>query len=227
MAGGLGTRLRGVVDELPKALAPVAGRPFIAYLLDALDRAGVEHAVLATGYRGDQIEAAIGCRWAGMQISYSREERPLGTGGAARKALAKITGDSVLVLNADTYLRFDPRSFANEMHDAGAVVGMALARVEDIGRYGQVEMQGSRVIAFHEKGGQGSGWINAGVYYFSRGILERYPASDTFSLEQVVLPEAAHAGELHAYTDTSEFIDIGIPADYERAQRLAPAWTPA
>lgn len=224
LAGGLGTRLRGVVDQLPKALAPVAKRPFVAYLLDALEGAGVEHAVLATGYMGDKVEDEIGHHWRGMRISYSREDRPLGTGGAVRKALSKTGVGPLLVLNADTYLRYEPGAFAAAMTLRNADVGIALAQVDDVRRYGRVETRDGRVVAFHEKGGVGSGWINAGVYYFSRPAQESLPDIAAFSLEEDILPEAISAGSLHAYTDTSNFIDIGVPADYLAAQTLAAAW---
>ncbi len=224
LAGGLGTRLREVVAHLPKALAPVAGRPFVGYLLDQLAAAGIGHAVMATGHMGDQVEAAIGHDWRGMRVSYSREERPLGTGGAVRHAMAQVAGGPVLVLNGDSYLDFDPQAFAAEMGRQGAPIGVALAHVPDVARYGAVDTIEGRVVGFREKGGHGPGWINAGIYCFSQAELDRLPKADAFSLEHEVLLPGAHAGRVHAYADTSGFIDIGVPSDYAAAQAMAAAW---
>lgn len=224
LAGGLGTRLREVVADLPKALAPVAGRPFVAYLLELLAEAGIAHAVLATGHLGDQVERTIGHDWRGMRISYSCEERPLGTGGAVRRAAAQTEGGPLLVLNGDSYLHFDPQAFARAMARHDARIGIALAQVADVARYGAVETGEGRVLGFRGKGGRGPGWINAGVYYFSRMALEQLPQREAFSLESDVLLPTAAAGGVHAYTDTSGFIDIGVPVDYAAAQTLADAW---
>lgn len=224
LAGGFGTRLSHVLVDLPKPLAPVNGRPFVAYLLDALAGNGVRHAVLATGYLAEKIEAALGDDWQGMRLSYSVEDVPLGTGGAVRRAAAATSGGPAVVLNGDTYLEFDANAFAGAMRAAGADLGVALARVPDVSRYGAVSVSDGRVVAFGEKIGQGPGLINAGVYFLSDKALANLPARESFSFETEVLAPAAAAGRLHAYTDTRGFIDIGIPEDFARAQDLAKQW---
>ena len=224
LAGGFGTRLRGILSETPKALAPVAGRPFLAYGLDLLAEGGVDHAVLATGYMAGQVEAAIGESWNGMRISYSRETTPLGTGGALRRAAALTQDGSLLVLNGDTYLRFDPAAFVDRMQQLQAPIGVALAQVADVARYGVVDTQGDRVQAFREKGGSGPGSINAGVYCLSAAAISALPQREAFSFEHEVLTPAVAAGQVFAWRATSDFIDIGVPADYAAAQALAPAW---
>lgn len=224
LAGGFGTRLSHVLVDLPKPLAPVNGRPFIAYLLDALAGNGVRHAVLATGYLAEKIESALGSDWQGMRLSYSVEDVPLGTGGAVRRAAAATSGGPLVVLNGDTYLEFDANAFAGAMRAAGADLGVALARVPDVARYGAVTVSDGRVVTFGEKIGQGPGQINAGVYYFSPAAVRALPARESFSMETEVLQPAAAAGRLHAYDDTDGFIDIGIPEDYARAQDLARHW---
>ena len=108
LAGGFGTRLRGIVDDVPKPLAPVAGRPFLAWLLDRLAASGIRRCILATGYMSDAIERTIGTRWQGMEIAYSVEPEPLGTGGAIRLAVMQLRGTSVHVLNGDTWLVYPP-----------------------------------------------------------------------------------------------------------------------
>jgi D-glycero-alpha-D-manno-heptose 1-phosphate guanylyltransferase len=225
LAGGFGTRLRGVLSDTPKALAPVAGRPFLAYGLDLLAGGGVEHVVLATGYMAEQVEAAIGGCWGAMRISYSRESTPLGTGGALRQAAALTQDGPLLVLNGDTYLRFDPAAFVERMRELQAPIGIALAEVADVARYGVVETLGDRVHAFREKGDRGPGSINAGVYCLSAGAVAALPRSEAFSFEHEVLAPAVAAGQVFAWRATADFIDIGVPADYAAAQALAPGWS--
>jgi D-glycero-alpha-D-manno-heptose 1-phosphate guanylyltransferase len=179
---------------------------------------------LATGYLAQKIAEALGDEWRGMRLSYSVEDVPLGTGGAVRRAAAAIAGSDAVVLNGDTYLEFDACAFAQAMRSAGADLGLALAGVPDVSRYGAVQVQDGRAVAFGEKLGHGPGQINAGVYYLSRKALAELPARESFSLETEVLAPAAAAGRLHAYDRTSGFIDIGVPDDYARAQQLARQW---
>jgi D-glycero-alpha-D-manno-heptose 1-phosphate guanylyltransferase len=224
LAGGLGTRLRAVVGDLPKPMAPVCGRPFIAYLLDVLAVGGMQHAVLATGYMAERLEQALGDDWRGMRLSYSREELPLGTGGAVRRAVRLTAGGPLIVLNGDSYLEFDPIDFIRTMAHRDTELGVALVSVPDVGRYGAVAVAGGRVVAFGEKTGHGPGLINAGVYFLSREAVQRLPSRETYSLETEVLMPAAAAGELRAYERTARFIDIGVPEDYALAQTLAADW---
>lgn len=226
LVGGLGTRLRSVVPELPKPLAPVAGRPFLAWLLDAHAAAGMRRVVLATGYRGEQLEQAIGTSWAGMEVAYSREDEPLGTGGAIRRALALVRGRGVHLANGDTFLRHDPAALEAATRSAGCGLGIALAQVDDVGRYGSVDvdMVAGKVAGFREKGGTGSGWINAGSYFLTGEAFDRLPADGrAWSFEERVLkPWSAQRG-VAAFVETSGFIDIGVPEDYARAQQLFAA----
>lgn len=220
LVGGFGTRLRSVVPDLPKPLAPVAGRPFLAYLLDQMAEDGLRRVILATGYRAEQIQHVIGSRWAGMDVTYSREQQPLGTGGAIRLAAQQIQGVGVHLANGDTFLRYRPRLLERLVLEAEATVGMALARVPDIGRYGAVELVGHRVAGFREKGGSGAGLINAGSYFLSADGLAALPTLTCFSFETAVLEPLATDGRVVATPDTRDFIDIGVPEDYARAQQL-------
>lgn len=218
LAGGLGTRLRGVVGDLPKPLAPVAGRPFLAWLLDALASQGMRLAVLATGYRGSQIQAALGNTWRGMAIRYSHEAEPLGTGGAVALAMAHVAGDACWVLNGDTWLGLDYARFDAAVRKAGARLGIALASVPDVARYGAVRVEDGRIAGFIEKGRAGPGLVNAGVYRLSRTLLEGFPGGNAFSFERDVMVPAAARETVVGYTDTEDFIDIGVPEDYRLAQ---------
>ncbi|MDE2407752.1 MAG: NTP transferase domain-containing protein [Xanthomonadaceae bacterium] len=220
LAGGLGTRLRAVVADVPKPLAPVAGRPFLAWLLDRLAASGLRRCILATGYRADLIEQVIGVRWQGMEIAYSVEPEPRGTGGAIALAARRLQGDAVHVLNGDTWLEYTPTVLEAAARDAAAPMAIALARVDDVSRYGAVDVHEGRAVAFREKGEMGSGWINAGCYFLDSAALVGLPDVKVFSFEHDVLQPRAAAGEVVAVTSTRGFIDIGVPEDYARAQAL-------
>ncbi|HCV96614.1 D-glycero-alpha-D-manno-heptose 1-phosphate guanylyltransferase [compost metagenome] len=220
LVGGFGTRLRSEVPDLPKPLAPVAGRPFLAYVLDNLAQGGIRRVILATGYLGERVEEAIGSRWQGMSVVYSREPEPLGTGGALALAVRQLQGQAVHLSNGDTFLRYLPRQLQQRAEQEQVALAVALARVEDVGRYGAVELADGRVAAFNEKGGHGPGFINAGSYFLGAAALSALPDRAVFSFEtDVLLPRAASEG-LAACVDTADFIDIGVPEDYRRAQTI-------
>lgn len=218
LVGGLGTRLRVAVPDLPKPLAPVAGRPFLAWLLDALVEGGIGGIILATGHGAGQVRAAIGDRWRGARVRYSHEDAPLGTGGALKQALGMVSGNGVHVANGDTYLRYSPVELRQSAAAEGIDAAIALAEVDDVGRYGAVDLRDGRVHGFREKGGHGRGLVNAGCYYLGPGALRRFPPTEAFSLEREVLPQLARDGRLAGMDRTEAFIDIGVPEDYARAQ---------
>jgi len=223
LAGGFGTRLRGVVDDMPKPLAPVAGRPFLAWVLDVLAAQGLRRAVLATGYLGEKVEAALGKTCGGMSLLYSRESEPLGTGGAIVLATQRIEGDAFFVVNGDTWLTLDYAAFAAAKRRANARLGIALAAVPDVSRYGAVRVADGRVKGFAEKGRAGPGYINAGVYCVQRRLLDGFPGAQAFSFESRVLVPAVAREHVAGFLDTAGFIDIGVPEDYRRAQTLFPS----
>lgn len=220
LAGGRGTRLQGLVSNVPKPLAPVAGRPFLAWVLDHLAANGTRRCILATGYLASMIEDRIGDRWQGMQVDYSVEESALGTGGAVAQASLQLHGNAAHVLNGDTFLRYSPAALEAATQRMGTSIGIALAHVEQGVRYGAVLVDNGLVQAFHEKGSSGPGLINAGSYFFNRAALDQLDLQAPFSLEtDVLLPQAASGG-LAAFSETADFIDIGVPGDYARAQLL-------
>lgn len=218
LVGGLGSRLRPVVADVPKPIAPVAGRPFLAWVLDRLREGGMRRVVLAAGYRADLLEAAIGRDWEGMLIDYSIEHEPLGTGGAIALACRSITYDGVHVLNGDTHLDYDFDAFERATIGSGCPIGLALAHVDDTARYGAVVVQDGRATGFTEKGRTGAGWINGGAYFLTREAMDGLPRETSFSFEQAVLAPATSAGRVAAFRKTTGFIDIGIPEDYALAQ---------
>jgi D-glycero-alpha-D-manno-heptose 1-phosphate guanylyltransferase len=221
LAGGFGTRLRAVVSDVPKPLAPVAGRPFLHWLLDGLARQGISRVILATGYMGEVVQASLGQSFAGMAMLYAREETPLGTGGALYAALSHAASERVFVLNGDTWLGAPLAPLAAEAPDADLV--LAVRPVADRARYGSVVVEGNRVLGLAEKGPSGPGLVNAGVYVVRRDLPTRRPIAGAFSLEERVLgqPEAL---DLRAHATEATFLDIGTPEDFARAQSLIPAW---
>lgn len=220
LVGGRGTRLRDIVPDLPKPLALVAGRPFLTYLLDRLSDSGIRRAILATGYLAHLVEQQIGRQWNGMTIDYSPEESPLGTGGAIGLAARLLGGNAVHVANGDTFLRFNCQDLERCTHEASAMIGVALASVPDISRYGTVELDGSLVASFQEKGGSGQGFINAGNYFLTSECLGQLPARAAYSFESDVLVPATARRQVAALRESSDFIDIGVPEDYLRAQQM-------
>jgi D-glycero-alpha-D-manno-heptose 1-phosphate guanylyltransferase len=218
LVGGLGSRLRSVVSDVPKPMAQVAGRPFLTYLLDQLVEQGVQKAILATGYKGEVIERALGSRWKTINLVYSHEQEPLGTGGALQLAAQKLTSEQFFVMNGDTYVTLDLAAFAHGARRHNGSLGVALARVDDTARYGAVVLDDDRVIGFIEKGRSGSGYINAGVYLLDRAMVGQWRVGGRFSFEADVVTPMVAEGGVWGYTATSDFIDIGIPEDYARAQ---------
>lgn len=212
LAGGLGTRLRPAVADRPKVLATVAGRPFLAQLLDQLAAGGVTEVVLLVGYGAEQVRETFDGQFNGLRLHYSTESSPLGTGGAVRHALPHLTGGRVLLLNGDSFCDFDLR----DLLAADGVAYMVLAEVPDTGRYGRVESADGRVTGFTEKGLGGPGPINAGVYLFPTDLLAELPADRPLSFERDVLPAWVGRGLVRAFPG-GRFIDIGTPESYAEA----------
>ena len=219
LAGGLGTRLRSKVADRPKAMAPVAGRPFLAFLLDKLLDSGCDSLLLSVGYLRQVIVDEFQDNYRGLPIRYVVEETPVGTGGAIRLALAQAQQDSVLVLNGDTYLDADFAAMLAFHLSAGRPMTMAIAQVEDTARYGGVLLDESRVSGLLEKGRQGRGWINAGAYFLERQFPWPAHLEDRFSFETDVLMPCLDSLEPAAFLCPGYFLDIGIPEDLDRAQR--------
>lgn len=222
LAGGLGTRLRSVVDDRPKAMADVGGRPFLAYLLDQLASTGFEAAVLAVGYLSNQISEHFGDEHRRLALRYSVEAEPLGTGGAIVLAMDATTTSDVFVINGDTFVELDYRAMLAAHRNAASAITVAVHAVPDAGRYGALDLEGSRIRGFLEKGRTGPGWINAGVYLVSRALLDPRALPMRFSFESDFIVPRVRALRPLAFRTDGMFIDIGIPEDYARAQVLMP-----
>jgi D-glycero-alpha-D-manno-heptose 1-phosphate guanylyltransferase len=217
LAGGLGTRLRGVIGEIPKCMAPVGRKPFLQYQLEWLSRFDIGHVVLSVGYLREQIVDFVQGRDWPFRISYAVEKEPLGTGGGIRLALSKCKGNKVFVLNGDTFYNVDLHALTFT-----APVTLALKPMWDFDRYGAVDWDGDLVNAFHEKKYCPEGLINGGVYAIDRSQLDMSLFPKTFSFEREVLEPLADYGLVAGEVQDGYFIDIGIPEDYARAQRELP-----
>lgn len=219
LAGGLGTRLRQVVADVPKPMASIAGRPFLEILLGSLARKGFARVVLSLGFMAEKISDHFGARFAGMDIAYVVEDTPLGTGGAIRLALEVCTQDHVFVFNGDTYLDLEVQSLEEQWEVKGhpLVVGRL---VPDTSRYGRLVVDGERVTCFAEKGIAGPGLINAGCYVLATDALAKFPLNQPFSIETDYLVPEVTSATVEVFVTEGMFIDIGIPEDYARAQTL-------
>lgn len=220
LAGGLGTRLRPRIADRPKVLAPVGGRPYLTYLLDQLAAAGVRRAVLLTGYRAEQVRAVFGAGYAGMRLAYSVEPAPLGTGGALRHSLPDISSPTCLLLNGDSYCDVPLSAFRNFHARRAADASLVLTRQDDCSRFGRIHVApGGRVVRFEEKPQDGgAGWVNAGIYLIQRTLIEEIPPDRPLSLERHLLPGWLRGRLLCAFPCRGQFLDIGTPESYSRAE---------
>ena len=217
LVGGLGTRLRPLTNTTPKALLPVANRPFLEHQLEHLAAHGIDRVILACGYEPDQIRAHFGDR-----LEYVVEDQPLGTGGAIGNAARDIT-ETFVACNGDLLTDLDLTSLVAAHREHGARATIALHAVDDPSRYGVVVTDGDgRVEQFVEKpeGVPPSHTINAGTYVLEPGVLESIPAGRQVSIEREVFPALVGRG-LYAFAQESSWIDIGTPASYLAANLAA------
>jgi len=220
LAGGKGTRLKEVVHDMPKVMAPVNGRPFLEYLLDYLNEYIIEYVVISVGYMQERIINHFGSRYKNIKIKYAIEQEPLGTGGGIKKAFEYIEGNKAFVFNGDTMFRINMiRHYDLHMiHQTD--FSIILREVEDVSRYGSVELdEDKKIIKFNEKGeNRGKGLINGGVYLINKRFFNKNPLPDKFSIEKDCFEALADTGQFYGITCKQYFLDIGIPEDYQKAQ---------
>jgi len=218
LAGGLGTRLRSEVPELPKCMAPVGGRPFIHYLTDYFCKGGITHFIFALGYKNDYFDAWFQQDFPQGGYSISLEDEPLGTGGAIRRACTLATDDQVLVLNGDTFygIRLAELSAFHNAKDADCT--LCLKPMTNFDRFGVVGLDpDQRIAEFREKQHYPAGLINGGVYALNRRRFLEQDLPEKFSFEKDYLEKGRH--RLYGLVQDNYFIDIGIPEDYRRVQQ--------
>jgi len=221
LVGGEGTRLRPVTSRVPKPVAPVVERPFVAYILDDLVRHGVERAIFSTGFLAAALEAQIGDGAGyGLHVDYAVETEPLGTAGAVANCADKLDDGSFYVFNGDVLSDVDLTALATLHTAKGGMGTIFLTPVQDPRRYGLVELrEDGSVASFLEKPGEweGTALINAGVYVLEHEVLEMIPRGRLFSIERGVFPRLAQAGSLYGYVDSGYWRDIGTPESYLQA----------
>jgi len=222
LAGGLGTRIQGVLGATPKILAPIRGRPYVDLLVEWLMRYGVRRIVFGLGHGARSVKDYLAnADRPGLEVDASVENAPLGTAGAVRLARSKLTTDPVLVMNGDGIVECDLDELMAFHARMACEATMVVTRVEDAKRYGQVKVEDERVAGFTEKNAQAAGpaLINAGIYLFSRGLLDRIAASDAVSLEHDVFARMA-PGSIAAFAAGGRFLDIGTPESLVQANSV-------
>jgi D-glycero-alpha-D-manno-heptose 1-phosphate guanylyltransferase len=216
LAGGLGTRLKSIISDAPKPMAPVQGRPFLEIVLDNLYKKGFRRCILSLGYEAGKITSHFGSYYNGMEICYTFDGAPLGTGGAIRLALTKTISDHIYVLNGDTFLDFDVINI--EKLWLSENLPIIVAKFYDkVTRYGLLKTDGTYLTSYNEKSESGSGLINTGCYVFTKNTLDYWPVYKRFSLENDFLSDTKKRGKFRVCQTTSTFLDIGIPDDYIQA----------
>lgn len=219
LAGGFGTRLQGVISELPKPMAPINGRPFLDILIKFLSSQGVEKIIISVGYLSHVIEDYFENTKYGIEILYNKEDHPLGTGGAIRECLKLCKSEDVLVLNGDTFLNINISNLLNfnkKSFSPIIVTRKALAS----SRYGSIDIKGNRIISFSsDRQNKINTLINAGVYLLPKDLFDNYQTYESFSFEADFLPKAIKEIKFNTFECNDYFIDIGLPDDYFRAQK--------
>jgi len=227
LAGGLGTRLRSVISDMPKCMAPVAGKPFISYVIGHLQKQGIENFIFAVGYKAEMIERHLHKRFSTINYQLSVENEPLGTGGAIKLACSKATQKDVLIVNGDTFFAIDIIKLAAFHSMCGADCTLSLKPMQNFDRYGAVELNKDYSIrSFKEKRFYETGLINGGVYTLHSGKFLKESLPEKFSFEKDYLENMSLSNgnkrRMYGVVQDKYFIDIGIPEAYERAQIELP-----
>jgi D-glycero-alpha-D-manno-heptose 1-phosphate guanylyltransferase len=224
LAGGLGTRLRSVVSDTPKCMAPVAGKPFLHFLISFLKKNGMKHFIFSVGYMHEVIEEYLENNYPELNYTISLENEPLGTGGAIKLACEKSHQKNVLICNGDTLYKIDCMALSKFHEEKKAACTLSLKPMSHFDRYGVVELNADNSVkSFKEKQFYQSGLINGGVYaldvdeFLKEGMPQKFSFEKDFLEKKLLLPKAGKSN-LSGLVQDEYFIDIGIPEDYIRAQ---------
>ena len=227
LAGGLGTRLRSVVPDLPKCMAPVAGKPFLYYIIAHFQKEGISNFIFSVGYKSENIINFVnkeflhaGRQGSNIDFQFSIEEEPLGTGGAIKLSGKKVSDHNIIVCNGDTLFKIDLQKLSNFHLQHNADCTLCLKPMNNFERYGVVEMNNDASIkSFKEKQFYEAGLINGGVYALNIRNFMKENLPEKFSFEKDYLEKYVTKRNMYAVIQDEYFIDIGIPEDYERAGR--------
>lgn len=214
LCGGLGTRLSGVISQIPKPMAPVNNRPFLEFLFDSLIKNGIEKVVCSVGYKHDIIISHFKSIYKSIKIDYCIETIPLGTGGAIKKSISKIKNEEFFIFNGDSLYDVNFNDL-KKIKSNGVDICILLKKMKNFQRYGSIEFNDNHSISkFNEKQFVKEGFINSGIYYASKRILDQFPKKDVFSFEKDFLEKKVSELNFKAVLKEGYFIDIGIPEDY-------------
>lgn len=213
LAGGFGTRLQSVVSDVPKPMAPINGRPFLEYMLNDLNEQGFTKVVLAVGYKKEKIIEFFGNKYKNINLIYSIEKEPLGTGGCVKLAMEYIDDEYAFVLNGDTMFKINFALMAKNEE-----MSIACKKMYNFDRYGEVKICNGIISAFAEKSFVSEGYINGGIYYLPKNVFLKFNLSEKFSLEKDFFEKYICQLQIKAFLSEDYFIDIGIPNDFEKAQ---------
>lgn len=218
LCGGLGTRLRAVVNDVPKPMAPINGTPFMQIQVDRLIDAGVNKIVFACGYKKEIIKDYFGDNYRGVDLIYSEEDHPLLTGGAMKQALRYIDEDYAIVINGDIYTTIDYRDIVEQHLSTGAMETLAAKPMDNFDRFGNIVPgeDGITIVDFIEKQPTEHGNVNLGIYILNKNIFDEYESElgNEFSHEVDYLVKHLHDRKHCMYSYDGYYIDIGIPEDY-------------
>ena len=218
LAGGLGTRLRSEVADLPKCMAPVADKPFLHWVITYLISQKITSFVLSLGYMHETIEEYIQSKHPQLQVKLSVENEPLGTGGAIKLALNIGEEENVMIVNGDTLFETNTYALWEQHINNNSACTLALKPMQNFERYGAVTINDNNIItAFTEKKYMEKGLINGGVYLINRNSFNQLDLPQKFSFEKDFLEKYLHTLTMIGVQDNGYFIDIGIPEDFKKA----------
>ncbi len=226
LAGGLGTRLKEVISDIPKPMAPINNTPFIEYLFNYLLEQNITHVVLAVGHKHEVIKKHFGNKYKTLNITYAIEHEPLGTGGGIANALSQVKNNSCFLLNGDTFFNVELTKLYEQHKASKANLTLSLKPMRNFNRYGTVKFNtNGHVILFNEKKPVKKGYINGGVYVITKHLFKSFAIGEKFSFEQNIMEKGVNQFNMQAYISNGYFIDIGIPEDYKRAQNELPKFS--
>ncbi|MFV0417113.1 MAG: nucleotidyltransferase family protein [Dysgonomonas sp.] len=220
LAGGFGTRLQSVVNDVPKSMAEVAKKPFLEYLFEYATDQEFSHIILSLGYKAEVVIDWLESQQRSFKISYVIENSPLGTGGAIKYAFGKVADKEAFVINGDTFFDVDTHNLLEFHKTKQADISVALKPMTDFDRYGSVTLNDQqRIISFNEKQYRKEGLINGGIYIVNTELFEKIDLPEKFSFEKDIMESHIHGLGIYGSEQDHYFIDIGIPSDFEKANK--------
>ncbi|MDP8211894.1 MAG: nucleotidyltransferase family protein [Candidatus Zapsychrus exili] len=219
LCGGQGSRLKSVTGQTPKVMAEFGQEPFLNFILNYLQEQGIRNIVLCTGYKADILENYYEANNQGLNIRFSKEDKPLGTGGALKNAIKMIESDPCFVLNGDSLCEVDLKALLDSYYKKETIAELSVSKVDNAEDYGSIVLnEENRIMAFEEKQSAENRYVNAGVYCISKRAFDLMPEQDKFSLEVDYFPKLV-SKDFYGFVVDNKFYDIGTPERFNEAQR--------